>query len=66
MDSVFKEAQRLKPILINIRRSALSDVELSNGFVIRRGQKIVIDITNMWDGSFYEDRASFDPYRFLR
>ncbi|KAG6365863.1 hypothetical protein INS49_000039 [Diaporthe citri] len=37
MDSAIKEAQRLKPILIGIRRSALADVELSNGFVIRKG-----------------------------
>lgn len=36
MDSVFKEAQRLKPILIGIRRAALADVELSNGFVVRK------------------------------
>lgn len=66
MDSALKEAQRLKPILIGIRRSALADVELSNGFVIRRGQKIVVDTTNMWDGSVYEDPARFDPYRFVR
>ncbi|KAJ0108738.1 cytochrome p450 [Diaporthe amygdali] len=66
MDSVFKEAQRLKPILIGIRRSALADVKLSNGFVIRKGQKIIVDTTNMWDSSSYEDPAKFDPYRFMR
>lgn len=66
MDSVFKEAQRLKPILIGIRRAALADVELSNGFVIRKGQKIVVDTTNMWNSSFYEDPTKFDPYRFMR
>ena len=66
MDSVFKEAQRLKPILIGIRRSALADVRLSNGFVIRKGQKIIVDTTNMWNSSCYDDPATFDPYRFLR
>lgn len=66
MDSTIKEAQRLKPILIGIRRSALSDVKLSNDFVIRKGQKIIVDTTNMWSSSFYEDPARFDPYRFMR
>lgn len=66
MDSVIKEAQRLKPSLLGIRRKALADVKLSNGFVIQKGQKIIVDTTNMENSKFYEEPTKFDPYRFVR
>ncbi|KAI1653685.1 cytochrome P450 [Daldinia decipiens] len=67
MDSVIKETQRLKPLLISsMRRIALKDITLSNGLVIRKGQKLVLDNLQMQDSTCYEDPLRFDAYRFLR
>lgn len=66
MDSVLKETQRLKPVLAGIRRQAKADVKMSNGFVIRKGDRVMMDNTNMWDEAYYENPEKFDPYRFLR
>ncbi|CCF33809.1 trichothecene C-8 hydroxylase [Colletotrichum higginsianum] len=67
MDSVFKESQRLKPVLLGIwRRQALADVELSDGYVIKKGQKVIGDSTHMWSSDYYTDAQKFDGYRFMR
>lgn len=85
MDSVFKETQRLKPILlgecsskleldINLasnetpgwKRMALEDVTLPNGLTVKKGKKIVVDQTHMWNDRYYADSKTFDGYRFLR
>ncbi|TEA17775.1 Cytochrome P450 monooxygenase eqxH [Colletotrichum sidae] len=67
MDSVIKETQRLKPVLLSTwRRKALDDIELSNGFRIRKGQRLISTNTHMWDEEYYENPGQFDGYRFLR
>ncbi|KAJ0115188.1 Dihydromonacolin L monooxygenase LovA [Diaporthe amygdali] len=67
MDSVIKETQRLKPLLLStMRRVATKDVKLPSGFVIRKGQKLIVDNTHMWDAAYHENPDQFDPYRFLR
>lgn len=66
MDSVLKESQRLKPILAATRRQSAATFKLSNGLVIRKGDKIFVDHTNMWNEKFYENANTFDPYRFVR
>ncbi|KPM38517.1 hypothetical protein AK830_g8048 [Neonectria ditissima] len=67
MDSVIKESQRLKPILLApIRRLVMKDIELSDGTIIRKNQKVVAGATHMWDSSYYENGATYDGYRFLR
>ncbi|KAF6843909.1 trichothecene c-8 hydroxylase [Colletotrichum musicola] len=67
MDSVIKETQRLKPVLLSTwRRLATADIELSNGFVVRKGQKIISTNTHMWDETWYENPLEYDGYRFLR
>ncbi|OLN97796.1 Dihydromonacolin L monooxygenase LovA 3 [Colletotrichum chlorophyti] len=67
MDSVIKESQRHKPVLLSTwRRRAKQDVKLSNGFVIRKGQKVIVTNAHMWDEEFYENPLEYDGYRFLR
>ncbi|KAI1029627.1 hypothetical protein LB503_008106 [Fusarium chuoi] len=66
MDSVIKESQRLRPVLLgSFRRQAMADITLPNGDVIKKGEKIVCDTTHMWNGDYYEEAAKFDGYRFL-
>ncbi|KAM0211496.1 hypothetical protein ACHAQD_010289 [Fusarium lateritium] len=66
MDSVFKETQRLKPILLSWRRMATEDVTLPNDMVFKKGQKLAVSSTHMWHDDYYEDAKTFNPYRFLR
>ncbi|KAE9566254.1 Cytochrome P450 monooxygenase eqxH [Colletotrichum fructicola] len=66
MDSVIKESQRMKPVLLSTwRRLATADITLSNGFKIRKGQKIIANNTHMWDEQWYENASKYDGYRFL-
>ncbi|KAK2048036.1 cytochrome P450 [Colletotrichum somersetense] len=67
MDSVIKESQRMKPALLSTwRRLVKEDIELSTGFVLRKGQKIIAANTHMWDSQYYESPLEYDGYRFLR
>ncbi|KAJ0275931.1 hypothetical protein Brms1b_011792 [Colletotrichum noveboracense] len=67
MDSVIKESQRLKPALLcTWRRLATENIELSSGFVIRKGQRVIINNTHMWDNEWYDNPEQYDGYRFLR
>ncbi|KAJ0366096.1 hypothetical protein COL154_004008 [Colletotrichum chrysophilum] len=67
MDSVLKESQRLKPALLcTWRRLATENIELSSGFVIRKGQRVIINNTHMWDDEWYDSPEQYDGYRFLR
>ncbi|KAF5545340.1 ent-kaurene oxidase [Fusarium mexicanum] len=67
MDSVIKESQRLRPVLLgSFRRQAMADITLPNGDMIKKGEKIVCDTTHMWNGDYYEEAAKFNGYRFLR
>jgi cytochrome P450 len=67
MDSVIKESQRLRPILIGaFRRLAEADVTLPNGDVIKKGTRIVCDTTHMWSSQFHGNGDKFDGYRYLR
>ncbi|KAF5544619.1 ent-kaurene oxidase [Fusarium mexicanum] len=65
MDSVVKESQRLKPILLGWRRQALADATLSNGIQIKRGQKVAVTSTHMWSDNNYDMAKEFKPYRFM-
>ncbi|GKT94041.1 cytochrome P450 [Colletotrichum tofieldiae] len=66
MDSVIKESQRMKPVLLSTwRRLVMEDIELSNGFVLRKGQKIISTNTHMWDAHYYENPLEYNGYRFL-
>ncbi|KAJ4003989.1 hypothetical protein NW752_010926 [Fusarium irregulare] len=67
LDSVIKESQRLRPVLLGVfRRTALSDITLPNGDVIKKGTKIVCDTTHQWNTDYYQDALTFDAYRFAR
>ncbi|KAF7539062.1 hypothetical protein G7054_g2488 [Neopestalotiopsis clavispora] len=67
MDSVLKESQRLKPSLLSsFRRQAVADIPLSNGYVIKKGTKVVVDNSHMWQSTCYERPNEYDGYRFLK
>ncbi|KAJ0340184.1 hypothetical protein COL922a_003616 [Colletotrichum nupharicola] len=67
MDSVLKESQRLKPALLcTWCRLATANIGLSSGFVIRKGQRVIINNTHMWDNEWYDNAEQYDGYRFLR
>ncbi|KAF3031354.1 hypothetical protein E8E11_000667 [Didymella keratinophila] len=58
MDSVLKESQRLKPIVIE-------DVTLDDGVSIPRNCLTLVSAHRHWDENLYKDAHSFDGYRFL-
>ncbi|KAF4452604.1 putative cytochrome P450 monooxygenase (lovA) [Fusarium austroafricanum] len=67
MDSVLKESQRLRPVLLGMfRRLAMADITLPNGDVIKKGEKIICDTTHMWNPDYYEEATKFDAYRYVR
>ncbi|KAF6804755.1 cytochrome p450 [Colletotrichum sojae] len=67
LDSVIKESQRLKPVSIsNFRRVAVSDVTLSNGLRLCKGDNVWIDVVHMWDSNVWTDAEKFDPCRFVK
>lgn len=49
-----------------MRRIATKDIQLSSGFVIRKGDKLIVDSTTMWDSAYHENADKFDGYRFLK
>ncbi|POS69004.1 cytochrome P450 [Diaporthe helianthi] len=67
MDSVIKEAQRIKPILLSTwRRRAEKNIKLSSGYLIPKGTRIIISTAHMQEAEYYEEPEKFDGYRFLR
>ncbi|KAF3765310.1 cytochrome P450 [Cryphonectria parasitica EP155] len=67
MDSVVKEAQRLKPPMsVNMNRVAMRDTRLPDGTLIPKGTKVGVSCQAMWDASVYPEPEKFDGYRFLR
>ncbi|ETS84951.1 hypothetical protein PFICI_02976 [Pestalotiopsis fici W106-1] len=67
MDSVIKESQRLKPIVLApFRRLCTTDIKLTNGWTIRKGEKIIVSSAHMQDSAYYDDPLEFDGYRFMR
>ncbi|CAF3472462.1 unnamed protein product [Fusarium graminearum] len=67
MDSVIKESQRLRPILLGaFRRKAMADVTLPNGDVLRKGDRVIGETTHMWGPESYDNALEFDPYRYVR
>ncbi|KAI6383225.1 hypothetical protein MCOR25_000146 [Pyricularia grisea] len=67
MDAVFKESQRLRPIMtIAFRRKAMEDVILSDGFKISKGTIVGMDgIKILRNEEIYPDPLRWDPYRYL-
>ncbi|KAI1491320.1 cytochrome P450 [Biscogniauxia mediterranea] len=69
LDSAIKESQRLKPItMASMNRFVTDDLTLSNGLHLKRGERVVVDSSAMWDSaswSGYADARRWDPYRFL-
>ncbi|KAM0337830.1 hypothetical protein ACHAPU_011499 [Fusarium lateritium] len=67
MDSVVKESQRLRPILLGaFRREALVDVTLPNGDILKKGDKVIGETTHMWSSEYYDNALEFDAYRYVK
>ncbi|KAF5720980.1 ent-kaurene oxidase [Fusarium mundagurra] len=67
MDSVIKESQRMRPILLGtFKRIAIADVTLPNGDIFKKGSKIIGNMSHMWDSDTYDNALKFDPYRFVK
>ncbi|KAF9879088.1 cytochrome p450 monooxygenase [Colletotrichum karsti] len=67
LDSVIKEAQRLKPLTsATMNRTATRRVTLPGGLVLEKGDRCMADLGSMVDPRIYEDPDVFDGYRFLR
>ncbi|KAF4943605.1 hypothetical protein FGADI_13296 [Fusarium gaditjirri] len=67
MDSVVKESQRMRPILLgSFRRSATADVTLPNGDIFKKGDKLIGNLSHMWDSDTYDNALQFDPYRYVK
>ncbi|KZL66609.1 cytochrome P450 monooxygenase [Colletotrichum tofieldiae] len=69
MDSVIKEAQRLKPPMsekVNMNRVATAETGLSDGTVIPKGTKLGVSSRALWDPNMYPNPDTFDGRRFLR
>ncbi|KAK2024330.1 cytochrome P450 [Colletotrichum zoysiae] len=67
MDACFKESQRIRPVVTTFfRRLALEDIRLSDGFVIKKGTKVVLDGNRLLDEEIYPDPLKWDPYRYMR
>ncbi|TLS22078.1 uncharacterized protein PpBr36_09393 [Pyricularia pennisetigena] len=67
MDACFKETQRLRPIFSGVfQRKAMDEVKLSDGFVIKKGTKMMMDGPSiMLNEEIYPDPFKYDPYRFV-
>ncbi|KAK7212044.1 hypothetical protein V2G26_019222 [Clonostachys chloroleuca] len=67
LDSVIKESQRLKPTSIAaMRRRVEEDVTLSNGVTLKRGMRVYVDASRMWDPNLHHHPEQWDGYRFLK
>ncbi|KAF6810665.1 cytochrome p450 monooxygenase [Colletotrichum sojae] len=67
VDSVLKEAQRLKPVTsATMSRVATRLVTLTNGLQLQRGERCAADLGSMYDPVIYENPPEFNGYRFAR
>ncbi|KAL6161530.1 hypothetical protein ACJQWK_08455 [Exserohilum turcicum] len=67
LDSAVKEAQRLRPSeTLQLRRIVMEDVALEGHLKIRKGERVQVDMTPMWDPSVHSNPETYDMYRFLR
>ncbi|KAI0831537.1 cytochrome P450 [Hypoxylon sp. FL0890] len=67
LDSGLKETQRLKPIEhIMLRRLVLNDVRLSNGLLLKKGTRTLVDSRAMRNPAVYENPDEWDVARFVK
>ncbi|KAK7750294.1 hypothetical protein SLS62_007811 [Diatrype stigma] len=77
LDSCIKESQRLKPIGVGesdtdyshealMRRIVEEDFRLSNGLLLKKGNRIHIDTQRMRDPAIYPDPDEWDGARFAK
>ncbi|CAH0003192.1 unnamed protein product [Clonostachys byssicola] len=67
LDSVIKEAQRLKPLTsATMNRKATKRVTLPGGLVLEKGDRCMSDLGSMMDSTIYPNPDEYDGYRFFR
>ncbi|KAJ3536491.1 hypothetical protein NM208_g6688 [Fusarium decemcellulare] len=67
LDSVVKEAQRLKPLTsATMNRKATKRITLPGGLILEKGDRCMSDTGSMMDPSIYQNPDEYDGYRFFR
>lgn len=44
----------------------MADITLPNGDILKKGGRVIGEMTHMWDSETYDNALEFDPYRYLR
>jgi hypothetical protein len=66
LDSVIKEAQRMRPISqVSMNRRALVDVKLPTGEILPEGARIATSMSMHHDADHYDDPMVFKGHRFI-
>lgn len=55
----------LNTTTVNMQRTAVKPLKLSNGLVIPKGERVWVDVAHMWSAEYYKNPDEFDPYRFM-
>lgn len=68
---VLKEAKRLCEATADLtiaamRRRVEEHVTLSNGLSLKRGMRVYVDASRMWDSNLHQHPEQWDGYRFLK
>ncbi|KAF2010704.1 cytochrome P450 [Aaosphaeria arxii CBS 175.79] len=67
LDSALKETQRVKPNgLLVMRRMATQRINLPDGLVIRKGERVTTDASNMINPEIYENPKKYNIDRYAR
>ncbi|KAI8468257.1 MAG: cytochrome P450 [Monoraphidium minutum] len=70
LEACFREALRLHPPVVQLGRDAAADTLIKNKWLVRRGQRVIINLValhrreDIWGGPFGDPNA-FNPERFM-
>ncbi|KAI1134971.1 cytochrome P450 [Hypoxylon sp. FL0543] len=67
LDSCLKETQRMKPLEhLMLRRIVTNDMRLSNGLLLKKGTRTLVDSRAMRNPAVYENPDEWDGARFVK
>lgn len=53
-------------LIVALRRKATENITLEGDIRVRKGDRVFVDMTPMWDPTVYPNPDTYDMYRFLR